>query len=243
MAVATPILEKRKEETQEEVEYRYTFDKKEDEFHNSMINERYQQLINAQNTMSDLRSAYTQPVQSESVQLEFAQVEAPKQVEPYFVDNARTNSPLFLANSAVNNPVSAAQTEANSATVVNQTVSEEENENTRPSRTTMQYISGNEDVDVANGSIATQSAKKHINMSKRDKAIIGVVISVIIALFVLIIVNSAMISSVNRDIGTLQSSLTDARESYEYVSEELAQEEANFENTLEEFARENGMSR
>lgn len=240
MAVATPILERRKEETQEEVEYTYTCNQTEDEIHNSKIREIYARLIKPETTMSDLKSAPAEPEHAEFVNFEPAQLDVPVQNEVYQVEGARTSAELFRADSAINRKVTFAEVETQPVAAVQ--LSEEENEDLVPTRTTMQYTSANKTVDEV-GSIATQSSKKRMILSKRDKAIIAAVISVIVALLTLIIVNSAIISSVNRDISTLQSSLEEARSSYEYVSEELAQEEANFESRLEEYARQNGMTK
>lgn len=240
MAVATPILERRKEETPEEVEYTYTLNQTEDEIHNSKIREIYARLIKPETTMSDLKPAPAEPEQAEFVNFEPVQLAAPVQNEVYQVEGARTNAELFRADSAINRKVTFAEVEAQPVEAVQ--LSEEENEDLVPTRTTMQYTSANKAVDEV-GAIVTQSSKKRMILSKRDKAIIAAVISVIVALLTLIIVNSVIISSVNKDISTLQSSLEEARNSYEYVSEELAQEEANFESRLEEFARQNGMTK
>ena len=238
MAVATPILEKRIEETQEKSVYGYSSIEIADKIHNSRISERFKQIMNADNTMSDLKSSVAQPVQSAPVALESYQAAAPVQNEIYQVEGARTSADLFRADSAINRKVSFAQTEDQPIMVAQQIV-EEENEDLVPTRTTMQYISANQKADEE-GAIAN-SAKKRINLSKRDKIIIGAVIAVIVALFTLIIVNAAIISGASRDLGNLQSSLNEARESYESVNQDIADFESNFDEWLAKGAEANDM--
>ena len=232
MAVATPVLEKRIEETQEETEYLYNVRKTEDELHNSQIKERYARLMNLQNTMSDLKP--------EPVEPSFVQAVAPVQNEIYKVEGARTSADLFRADSAINRKESIDEAEAQPVVAVQQVMFEEENEDLVPTRTTMQYTSANKEVDEE-GSIENGATKKRVHLAKRDKVIIATVISVIVALFVLIIVNSAMISRVNGDIKNLQSSLNKARKAYEKVNDQLNEYQENFDETLQLIADDLGM--
>ena len=232
MAVATPVLEKRIEETQEETEYLYNVRKTEDELHNSQIKERYARLMNLQNTMSDLKP--------EPVEPSFVQAAAPVQNEIYKVEGARTSADLFRADSAINRKESIDEAEAQPVVAVQQVMFEEENEDLVPTRTTMQYTSANKEVDEE-GSIENGATKKRVHLAKRDKVIIATVISVIVALFVLIIVNSAMISRVNGDIKNLQSSLNKARKAYEKVNDQLNEYQENFDETLQLIADDLGM--
>lgn len=236
MAVATPILERKTEERE------MTNDRQdntammtEDEIHNFRIPNMYARLINPASKLSDFKTEpQTQtvpPVQAYAAPQE--QQVAPNQV--YLVQNARADADIFRADSAVNmRPV--AVTEVDAAPQTN----DEDNEDLVPSRTTMQY-SAEAKADLDEGTIINKGAQKHISLSKRDKIVIGVVISVIIALFVLIIVNSVLISNVNDDLGTLQTSLNDSRSSYENVVNEVNEYESNFDATLQALAEQYGM--
>ena len=80
-------------------------------------------------------------------------------------------------------------------------------------------------------------------MTKRDKIVIAVACAVIIALFVLIIVNSAIITGLNNDIAALQNNLTQSEATF---NELLAEKEAYFEegnifNIVSDFANKHGM--
>ena len=244
MAVATPVLERRKEETQEEVRYSYKSSNVEDEIHNSRIRNIYKQLINPETKMSDLRSAT--PTQQAPEQVVQASAPAQQVVETIapsrFVEGARTDADLFRADSAINRRVTFAQTEANPVMAVQQVVSEEENEDSMPTRTTMQYTAENRESDVE-GTLVNKSVEKHLRLTKRDKVVIAVVVSIIVALFALIIINSVIISGLNSDLSSLQTSLNSARGTYESVTGEIAEYQSNFDETLRALAESLGMIR
>lgn len=244
MAVATPVLEKKIEETQEEARYNTT--QLEDEIHNSRISEIYAKLIKPETKLSDLRPAapvhqaseqYTQ--EDEPVQQVYEAV-APAQPETRFVEGARTDAEIFRADSAINRKVTFVQAET--VAVAQQVVSEEENEDLKPTRTTMQYTVENKEAD-ADGTIVNASAQNRISLTKRDKVVIAVVISIIVALFALIIINSVIISGLNSDLSSLQASLNSARGTYERVTSEIADYESNFDETLKALAESLGMVR
>ena len=237
MAVATPVLERKIENTQEEVRYSYNSGHIEDEVHNSKIKDIFQQIMNPETKMSDLRTAA--PVQQDPQQV----VQAPASVraETRFVEGARTNAELFRADSIINRKSTSVQEEMNQE-VATIAVSEEENEDLMPTRTTMQYTAENKDMD-ADGTIVNKSAEKHIQLTKRDKIVIAVVVSIIVALFALIIVNSVIISNLNSDLSSLQTSLNSARGAYESVTGEIADYESNFDETLRALAESLGMVR
>lgn len=238
MAVATPVLERKKESTQVE-----------DELHNSRIRNAYQQLINPETKLSDLRSAT--PVQQAPEQVIQAYAPAQQVIEPIvtvqpevrFVGGARTDAELFRADSAINRRVTFVQTEAIPVVAVQQNVSEEENEDSMPTRTTMQYNVVNKESDVEGTIVNRGEEKQHISLTKRDKVVIAVVVSVIVALFALIIVNSVIISGLNSDLGSLQTSLNSARGAYESVTGEIADYQSNFDETLRALAESLGMIR
>ena len=66
-------------------------------------------------------------------------------------------------------------------------------------------------------------------------------VSVIVALFALIIINSAIISNLNSDIGSLQSSLTDVTRAYSGISGQVDDFKMNIFEKVEEFAQFNNM--
>ena len=237
MAVATPVLERKIENTQEEVRYSYNSGHMEDEVHNSKIKDIFQQIMNPETKMSDLRTAA--PVQQDPQQV--VQAPAPVRAEARFVEGARTNAELFRADSIINRQATSVQEEVASV-VATIAVSDEENEDLMPTRTTMQYNAENKDMD-AEGTVVNKSAEKHIHFTKRDKIAIAVVVSIIVALFALIIVNSIIISNLNSDLSTLQTSLNSARGAYESVTSEIADYESNFDETLRALAESLGMVR
>ena len=245
MAVATPILERKIEETREEVRYDYASRQSADEIHNSQIKERYAQLINPETRLSDLKQA--SEMQAASVRDVApaennvpAQIEAPDSNEVYLVNNARADSDIFRADSFINRRVATAPSVEVEADVTKYFVGDEGNEDLMPTRTTMQYNTLVKRKDEE-GTIANTGAEKRISLTKRDKIIVAVVVTVIVALFALIIINSAIISGVNSDLGSLQSSLNSARAAYYSVTDQITDYQANFDETLKSFAESLGM--
>lgn len=237
MAVATPVLE------------RSSVQELEDRKHDLLIKERYAKLINPELRMNDLKN---EPVREETeietpVQAVFEEAvaeEAQERVtethtyrpEPYLAPSGRADAEIFRADSAINRRLRGEnQVKASAA----ETGAEEENEDLIPTLTTRQYGSKEESVLHEEGGKISTDSKKHINLSKRDIAVIATVVTVIVALFVLIIVNSAIISGINSDLSKLQSSLNTVRGAFSSVSDQINDYVANH---LEENVRKLGES-
>lgn len=177
----------------------------------------------------------------------------------YVVKNARANADIFRADSPVNRPAQAyASTPAQAyeaaramaAANVAPATEEEENEDLRPTPTTIQY-----QTIGANGTVIINSAARtmqegeisrpaereepaKISLTKRDKVIIGVIVSLILAVFVLIIVNSAIISGLNSEIAAYEGMVSDVQSQYAAVAEDL--EELTSYDNIYNVAIENG---
>ena len=160
----------------------------------------------------------------------------------YVVKNARANADIFRADSPVNRPAQAyaatpaqayeaarAMAAANAAPATE----EEENEDLRPTPTTIQYQTIGADGTVIinsaartmqEGEVARPAEREEpakISLTKRDKVIIGVIVSLILAVFVLIIVNSAIISGLNSEIAAYEGMVSDVQSQYAAVAEDL----------------------
>ncbi len=231
MAVATPVLE-RKLNTEDESDYKRENYKSavmsEDEKHNSQISSNYAKLINPEYTLKDIivKEAEVQPKAEIPVHELYAQ-------KPYRVENARADADIFRADSEVNKRLQA-EVLASSASA-----EEEENEDLRPTPTTIQYKTAGVKKVVEEGKIENTSAKRRL--SKREKITIAAIVSVVVALFVLIIINSAIISSVSSDISALNTSLESVSARYADVSGELNAYRSNLTQIVSEFAQSNGM--
>ncbi len=227
MAVA--ILEKRTEnlekiESSENVQFRNGYVAREisDEQHNAQIGATYAKLINPNAGIDEILG------RTQAMHVEDKEVESDGL---YLVENARADAEIFRADSPINRrvvdvqPVYAEQTE------------EEEDEELRPTPTTMQYKTYGIASASEEGKINTRStSEKSKIFSKKEKIAIAVVISVIVAMFVLIIVNSAILSGISSDMSSLQSSLTDIKASYASVSDEVNDYLANAVKNAEQFA-------
>lgn len=177
----------------------------------------------------------------------------------YVVKNARANADIFRADSPVNRPAQAyaatpaqayeaarAMAAANAAPATE----EEENEDLRPTPTTIQYQTIGADGTVIinsaartmqEGEVARPAEREEpakISLTKRDKVIIGVIVSLILAVFVLIIVNSAIISGLNSEIAAYEGMVSDVQSQYAAVAEDL--EELTSYDNIYNFAIENG---
>ncbi len=232
MAVA-PVLERkinfeRESEYEEEMRVSVMTD---DERHNSKISANYAKLINPSCTLNDIIEKNSESVAPKQ-ELDFtpARVHAQK---PYLVENARADAEIFRADSAVNRRLT-------NKPVVEDVADEEENEDLRPTSTTIQYKTMGVKKGEEIGKIENTGSTKKV-LSRKNKIIIAAIISVVVALFVLIIVNSAIISSVSNDLNSLQSSLATATETYNSLSGDMNDYIANFSETLTEFAQNNGM--
>ena len=91
-------------------------------------------------------------------------------------------------------------------------VPESESEDLRPTATTIQYqtIGADGTVMIDRPAEREENVKK-LTLSRRDKTIIGIIVGLIMAVFVLIIVNSAVISNLNNDIDRLEGMAETAR--------------------------------
>lgn len=230
MAVATPVLERTK--VDERRAYRPAIKLTEAE-HNARISSAYKMLIDPKcNTDQVLGRTAVQEYVPER-----EEVVAPARVAeiPAMVQSARTNAAIFRADSPVN------QRAVQSAAIVAEAETEEENEDLRPTQTTIQYRTKGVQASVEEGKITNVGAEKRTGLGKKEKIVIAVVVSVIVAILALIIINSAVISSINSEISSLQSSLTTVKATYNGVNDQISLFKDNISDALEQFIVNNNM--
>ncbi len=246
MAVATPIIE-RKISRQVSENAGMTAD----ELHNARMGNNLARLLNPEYKIKDIVASIdaegsdvvaTAPAAEQQVQSPAPARQydngiiarrAPAQ-EVYTVKNARADADIFRADSAVNR-ISA------------QAPAEEENEDLRPTPTTIQYQTISADgTAIAGRSRAMHEGEisrpadegKSIRLTKRDKIVLGVIVGLILAVFVLIIVNSAVISNLNSDIEYFEGRVEGARAAQSQVAAEL--EELTSDDHILEVAEDMG---
>ncbi len=184
MAIATPVLERKLNITSNvAVNNDYGYRSVTDEQHNARIKDNYARLINPDVALSDLIASVEMPAPKK---VEPVIAATPVQERPYLVTNARADSALFRADSYVNQKVETAQTATNE---------EEENEDLRPTLTTQRYRT----IERKTENQATVN-KSTVNIGKREKIIISAFVSIVIALFALVIINSAIISGLQNQV-------------------------------------------
>lgn len=231
MAVATPVLERDVTTEERELNYSFTQRSTADEEHNARIKRNYAMLINPDTDINEMLG------KSEVAEAEITPVKDIFANKPYLVENARADAEIFRADSPVNQRVMNIQPQI----VAEQSTEEEENEDLRPTSTTIQYKTQGAQKTVEEGKIENVGAEKRTSLSKKEKIIIAVVVGVIVALFALIIINSAIISNINNDISSLQSSLTTAKGAYAGVSDEISSVFSDIKENIEFLAFGHGM--
>ena len=200
MAVDTPVLERpTTNERIRECAVPSRIHLMAEEEHNARIRDTYKRLINPDNKIEDVfgRVQAEEPV---------AVQESVAPARPYYVENARADAAIFRADSAVNarrEEAVAAQPE-----VAAFAPTEEENEDSLPTPTTIQYqtLGRAEEKKVSE----TTDKRTHL-FGKREKIIVAVFVAVVVALLTLVIVNSAVIANLNADITHVQDSITTVR--------------------------------
>ena len=212
-----------------------------EEAHNARIKRNYAMLINPDVKIDEVlgRSAEEQVQAQAPVADIVARVEAASEVivnKPYLVENARADAAIFRADNPVNRKVVEVQ-----QVVAQADDEEEENEDLRPTSTTIQYKTMGVKHSVEEGKIENVGSEKRAVLSKKEKIIIAVVVTVIVALLALIIVNSAIISNLNNNVSNIQSSLATIKGAYSGISDQVNEYSSLVGDKVNEFARVHGM--
>lgn len=226
MAVLAPVLERKLNTEEKTAEARNTALMNEEDRHNSQISSKYKALINPDATAHDVLGKEV-TVQRRS---EITAVPV-KEQKPFLVENARVDSDLFRADSAINRK-----------TEISAIAEEEENEDLRPTLETIKYRTENKSKIVIDDKISNKKSRLS-KLSKRDIIIIAATALVVLALFILVVINSAVLSNINNEIDYLQSDLAIAREDYNEalkIKEDYL-EENNISQIVNQFAAEMGM--
>jgi cell division protein FtsL len=218
MSVAS-LLDRKVDTAEETAQSRYNVStKSQDELHNSRISENYKKLLDPNYKMEDEVPQQTQqPVQmgqygqvvSSATQLtmDSAPAQSPRDIL-YRVENARADADIFRADNAINRRIVSDDSIIVRKPAVQQTTAsatkDEDNEDLRPTQTTIQYQTIKED-EPAKTTNATENKEKLFG--KKEKAIIATFIGIVAALVVLVVVNSIIIANLNHNLANLQGGL------------------------------------
>ncbi|MDE6868478.1 MAG: hypothetical protein K2J83_04975 [Clostridia bacterium] len=232
MAVA-PVLERKINSFERESEYEEERASvmTADERHNAKISANYAKLINPSCTLNDIIDKSNESVAPKrEIDLTPERVYAQK---PYLVENARADAEIFRADSAVNRRLI-------HKPVVEEVIDEEENEDLRPTPATIKYRTAGVKRSEEIGKIENVGSTRKV-LSKKNKILIAAIVSVVVALFVLIIINSAIISGLGNTLNALDVSYNNVADTYNALNSEMQDYVANFAETVNEFAQSNGM--
>lgn len=205
MAVDTPVLERITVEEERKISLPSRMEILAEEEHNARIKDTYARLINPEYKIEDVFKR-TEEKASAPV-AEPVKQSAPAQVRrsitgghAYKVENARADAAIFRADSAIN--AQRAQVEAKAVATV--ASAEEENEDLRPTPTTIQY----QTIGVKNEeNAAAETKKRAFVFGKREKIIVAVFVAVVVALITVVLINASIISSLNAEIASVQDSI------------------------------------
>lgn len=210
MAVDTSVLDRVTNENTERNTVPFRMDMLAEEEHNARIRDTYARLINPDSRIEDV---FNRVPENNIAPQERATV------TPYRVENARADAYIFRADSAVNMRRENVA-EQNSAQAVAEVYDEEENEDLRPTATTIQYRT----LEVENTEERAQentfsfNEKSTHKFGKREKIIVAVFVAVVVALIALVIINSAIISNLNADIAKVQDGINTVRGAFAGVN-------------------------
>lgn len=199
-----------------------------DEQHNARISETYARLINPNAKIDEILGR---------AETEIAPARKELFVDkPYLVENARADAAIFRADNPVNRKVIEVQ-----PMVVAQQDSEEDNEDLRPTQTTIQYKTTGVRKQVEESKTLGKDVEKRESLSKKEKIVIAVIVGIVVAMFALIIINSAILSGINSEMSALQSTLTTVKTDYAGVSEEVSDFISNVVENAENLAQNIGL--
>lgn len=229
MAYDTPVLERRTSEAQRDWSSYLNYNRagyEAEDAHNSRIRENYARLINPANGLEDVferKAEVNAEVNTEVMAEEIPAVKpAPKQEvahTPYLVRNARADSEIFRADNPINKWATETPTQITISDIAGDNEEEEENEDLRPTKTTIQYRT----VDRARKEDDDSSEKnaKKFALTRNQKIAIIVAAALVVALIVLIIVNSTIIANLNADISDLAYNIAQTKEKIQSVKSEM----------------------
>ncbi len=210
MAVDTPVLERVIVNAEKKWSVPSRMDVMAEEEHNARIKDTYARLINPDNKIEDVfgRTEEKANVAAAQPVVQSAPAQAKRSItgnHAYVVENARADAAIFRADSAVN--AQRAQVTAIKPVAAVAVPAEEENEDLRPTPTTIQY----QTIGMTGVKKVAATDKKAFVFGKREKIIVAVFVAVVIALLTLVIVNATIISSLNAEISQVQDSITTVR--------------------------------
>lgn len=203
MAVDTPVLERPTTTTRQYADST-RFDEIAEAEHNARIKDNYARLINPKNKIDEVlnrvenKAEVQAPVENQS----------PVITRPYLVENARADAAIFRADSAVNSRLAQAAVSEFGQPVCEANM-EDEDEDLRPTPTTIQYQTIG--CAVAEDEQASSKSAKLFAFDRKEKIVIAIVAAIIVALVALIIINSTIIRSLNADVAQVQDSITTVR--------------------------------
>lgn len=208
MAVDTPVLERITKDTEKKCSVPSRMDFMAEEEHNARIRDTYARLINPDNKIEDVfkRAEAKASAVAEKPVSQSAPAPVKRSIagsHAYVVENARADAAIFRADSSVN--AQRAQIAQVKKEVAVTTPAEEENEDLRPTPTTIQY----QTIGMKSVTKTTAATKKSaVTFGKREKIIVAVFVAVVIALITLVLVNATIISNLNAEIASVQDSIT-----------------------------------
>ena len=211
MAANTPVLE-RTSATEKIPSRNFGTDYVSEQEHNARIRDTYAKLINPNYSLDEVfaREEAAMAREKERIANNFTKVDDTRVDNTYLVRNARADAAIFRAES----PVNAVTHEEEVA------LAEEENEDLRPTSTAIQYKTVGQTARKTGVYSVTES--KRPLLGKKEKTIIAIFVAVVVALLALVIINSAVIASLDSQITNVQSNIDTVRGAIAGVNSNIA---------------------
>ncbi|MCD8293933.1 MAG: hypothetical protein LUE27_01615 [Clostridia bacterium] len=206
-----------------------------------------------------------EPVQQtfSAPQQTFSAPQQTMQAGPQLVQDARVTSDLFRAkntymDAAPAAPAAAAapveeafdystaafevvaQSSAIAAPAFAPAAEEEENEDLVPTMTTRQY-KNKQTLEAGQIENIGAAKKSSLMLSKRDKILMFSIIGIVAVLFVLIIVNAAIISGLNSQVSDVENEFDAVYSQYEEVNNQIQETLDDLESNMDQYAADLGM--
>ncbi len=210
-----------------------------DREHNAHISENYNRLIHPDEQVKKQETTAAQvPVETAAPVKPLAPIA--QEAEAFYDEGtfARhlTSEYLFNAPIAKTAANAASQEQAMAqdmqAPIIDKAEDEEDDEDLKPTKETLSYLN-----KATTAPVTAKTSEKLVN--KKERIVFASFISLVVCLIVLVIVNAAIISSLNKNLSSVESEASATYERYTQVSQSL--DKALSDEAIYEYAQENGM--
>jgi cell division protein FtsL len=204
---------------------------KEDEEHNALIRENFAKILSPdfkREQISEFQRVSVRPIVEQPTNQMASTIAASTVAQPtqtYTASQTKTSARADAAIFRADSPINRVKGDDVSTPIeyVPPFEMEEENEDLMPTATTRQYRTSES---------KHKEKGKSFTLSKKEKILIASFVSLVVLLFTVIIINSAIISGMNASIGKAQNDYKEIQNTYQVIEEQL-EESQQLDTVLE----------